>query len=603
MKHLFICCIAMWICTSAAMAAVPSPGIHPRVKPGKPVETNFNNGRQRVIVTLRDQAAALRMESMANRLSRTQRKERVRRIQGRITRDLDSAHVRVRKKFNYTPAFAASVTEKGAATLQAMPDVASVEPDLLLHVHTAQGIPLMNAVSVRQAYKGRGIAIAILDTGIDYTHPALGSGGFPNEKVIGGYDFGDNDADPMDYHGHGTSCAGIAAGDTLSSGSYIGGVASDARLYALKISPGASGSAYTSDIINSIEWCIDHADDDPEAPIKVISISFGGGQYSSVCDSSQPAFAWSAANAAAAGIAVFASSGNEGYCGAIASPACLSDVISVGAVFDGNVGGLGFCVAPESCAPVQGTHAACGSDPVAWAYTTAADQVAPYTNISGNLDLLAPANKAHAPATGHSYTDFGGTSAACPYAAGIAACIQSAVKSAHNLFLTPAQIRDKLVASGDSITYTGTNFTIAKPRVNLGGTDMDSDGLAAEWELSYYPHIGTNADDDTDADGLTTLEEFEHQTSPVDEDSDNDGMADGWEVENALDPLADDAGADPDQDTYSNINEYIAGTDPNNSLSYPVAVPAVNRLLIGSAFLFLFGIGIKTRQKTNGRTN
>jgi len=60
---------------------------------------------------------------------------------------------------------------------------------------------------------GEGIKIAIIDTGIDYTHPDLGGCFGPGCKVIDGYDFINNDEDPMDDQGHGTHCAGIAAGD------------------------------------------------------------------------------------------------------------------------------------------------------------------------------------------------------------------------------------------------------------------------------------------------------------------------------------------------------------------------------------------------------
>ena len=55
---------------------------------------------------------------------------------------------------------------------------------------------------------GAGQTIAIIDSGIDYMHPELGGGFGPGYKVVDGYDFLDNDADPMDNHGHGTLIAG-----------------------------------------------------------------------------------------------------------------------------------------------------------------------------------------------------------------------------------------------------------------------------------------------------------------------------------------------------------------------------------------------------------
>src|SRR5687767_6631963 len=56
---------------------------------------------------------------------------------------------------------------------------------------------------------GRGHTVAIIDTGVDYKHPALG--GAWGKVVVGGYDFVDNDSDPMDESGHGTAVAGVIA--------------------------------------------------------------------------------------------------------------------------------------------------------------------------------------------------------------------------------------------------------------------------------------------------------------------------------------------------------------------------------------------------------
>src|SRR5262249_36127687 len=63
------------------------------------------------------------------------------------------------------------------------------------------------AISDYPNIKGAGEAVAVIDTGIDYRHPALGGGFGPGHKVIAGYDFADNDDDPMDTDGHGTGVA------------------------------------------------------------------------------------------------------------------------------------------------------------------------------------------------------------------------------------------------------------------------------------------------------------------------------------------------------------------------------------------------------------
>jgi hypothetical protein len=83
-----------------------------------------------------------------------------------------------------------------------------------------------------------GKTIAIIDTGVAYTHPDLGGCLGPNCKVIGGYDFVNNDADPMDDHGHGTHVAATAAGNGLFKG-----IAPDAKILGYKVlSAGGSGS-------------------------------------------------------------------------------------------------------------------------------------------------------------------------------------------------------------------------------------------------------------------------------------------------------------------------------------------------------------------------
>lgn len=558
-------------------------------------DSQSKGSQRRVIVTLKRTAQLPAMENLSSPFRRTNRKERIRNLQDRVLSKIDPSKIREKRRFSYTPAFSALLAEKEISQLKQMDEVASVEEDPVVYPHTRQGIALMNASQVSAVYKGQGIAIAILDTGIDYNHPALGNGGFPNSKVIGGYDFGDNDGNPMDFNGHGTSCAGIAAGDAVVSGDYIGGVAPEAKLYALKITRNNNFSAFLSTIIQSIEWCIDHAQDDPDNPIKIISISFGGDQYFSQCDTISTSFTLTASMAVSAGITLFSSSGNEGYCGSMSSPACFSDVISVGAVFDDNIGGWGYCVDPSSCAFDTEANASCSTGTIAWVFTTAGDQVAPYSNLAGFLDLFAPSHFAVTPTLGSGYrTDFGGTSAACPYAAGVAACMQSAVKQAHNTYLSPALIRSQMTGSGDLLSYSGSGFSLQKPRVNLGATDMDEDGMPSAWEVEFFGDIATaSAVSDTDGDGLTDPLEYANSTDPTKADTDDDLMTDGWEVSNNLDPLSDDANQDPDGDGSTNIEEFQAGTDPRDPASYPMPVPGAKGPATALAWLVLVAFGIK----------
>ena len=394
-------------------------------------------------------------------------------IQQSVLEGIPANHLKLRHRFANIAGFSAEVTAEGLKALQADPRVISIEPVYVLEPHLAQGIPLIHGMTYRSTYNGAGMAIAICDTGVDYTHPRLGGGGFPNRKVLGGYDFGDNDADPMpDSQAHGTCCAGIAAGDLGTVGDYIGGVAYNAKLYAVKMTAGTSGSTSTDTEVASWDWCVTHRNDNPNYPIMVMSTSFGGGRYYSPCDNELPSFAAAASNAVAAGITVLASSGNDGYCDSLASPACLSSVISVGAVYDASFGHYLPCVNAASCAPKTATSGGCATGYYA-DDVTAPDKVTSYANLANFVTLLAPANQcytldivgADGESSGDYYDSFGGTSAACPYAAGAVACLQSAAKARTGSYLTPQQVEDILVSSGDPVT--DTKVAITKPRVNL----------------------------------------------------------------------------------------------------------------------------------------
>ncbi|MCK4824261.1 S8 family serine peptidase, partial [bacterium] len=296
---------------------------------------DFMDGKTitRVIVNLSKPASFQQSTNFNDMELRKELQESVGTAQDMVINIVDPGEFRVTNRFTYIFGFSAEVTLDGLQELTQIEEVISINKDRILEPHLAQGIPLMNASTVRNTYNGSGISIAICDTGIDYTHPMLGDGGFPNTKVIGGYDCGDNDADPMDEEGHGTCCAGIAAGDLGFTGDYIGGVAYNARLYALKISYGSGGSAYTSDMIEAWEWCITYQNDDLSNPIMVISTSFGGGYYTSTCDSDTPAMTAAAANCVAAGMTLFVSSGNDGFCDGMGWPACITHVNAVGAVY------------------------------------------------------------------------------------------------------------------------------------------------------------------------------------------------------------------------------------------------------------------------------
>ena len=155
-------------------------------------------------------------------------------------------------KFTYRmiPAIAASVPEDAIQGLMRNPRVTIVEPDVAIHAMEDSypwGVTQIGADIVHGSGKnGSGVKIAILDTGIDYTHPEL----LP-PIYAGGYDFVNGDIYPMDDNGHGTHVAGIIAAADNDSG--IVGVAPGVQIYALKVLD-STGSGSFSNVIAALEW-------------------------------------------------------------------------------------------------------------------------------------------------------------------------------------------------------------------------------------------------------------------------------------------------------------------------------------------------------------
>ncbi len=98
--------------------------------------------------------------------------------------------------------------------------------------------------------------------------------------------------------------------------------------------------------------------------------------------------------------------------------------------------------------------------------------------------------------------------------------------------------------------------------------DIDADGFDDEVELLYFGNLSQGPDDDFDGDFTSNIDEINAGTSPTNAndwpDIDDDGMADGWELANGLDVGVDDADLDPDGDDFSNIQEFLAGSDPQD---------------------------------------
>ena len=190
-------------------------------------------------------------------------------------------------------------------SIQHLPYVKTIHFDNEVHAYLEPGIKLIGADKVWETFgtQGEGIRIGIIDSGIDYLHPALGGGIGPGFKVAGGYDFVNNDTDPMDDNGHGTHVAGIVSADLDS----IKGVAPKAILYAYKVLNN-NGIGLESDIISAIEFVVDpNQDGDTSDKMDIVNLSLGS-------DNGSPTDASSIAvnNATLAGVVFCVAAGNKG---------------------------------------------------------------------------------------------------------------------------------------------------------------------------------------------------------------------------------------------------------------------------------------------------
>jgi PKD repeat protein len=346
--------------------------------------------------------------------------------------------------------------------------------------------PLTDVDLAQGGYDGTGAVVAIIDDGIDDAHPAFSG------KLLGGYDFADFDTDPtvdcLDQS-HGTAVAGVA----LGNGPGVKGVAPGADMVFLKIqSASICGSAsLDGDIVGAIDWATANQ---AEYGIDVISMSLGGGLYSSEssCDGSSTAYRNAIQNAVNAGITIIAASGNDGMCDSMSRPACFSDVISVGATYDEDLGNVGWCVNRSTCAD-SSRNPGCPLGYEAAFEDAIADNVIVYSNSASFLDVAAPATCAQSAAPGGATIDcFGGTSSATPFTSGAAAL---AVEAAGKGVLSPADMRDVLTVSGDPVSDP-KNGRIT-PRINGLGVVNEALTYGGEPPANDPPTASFN-DDCTD---------------------------------------------------------------------------------------------------------
>jgi subtilisin family serine protease len=328
--------------------------------------------------------------------------------------------------------FAASMGPAARAALAADPLVAAIEADRTFSA-TAQRVPtgitwipaVSPTSSIDDVDQPRiNINVAVLDTGIDTSHPDLNVAGGASCDKGRSYD---------DHYGHGTHAAGIIG--ALDDNHGVVGVAPGARMFGVKVlDDDANGT--TRELLCGIEWVTStRTDGDPRNDIDVANLSLGGvGTDDGDCGRTDGDILHQAVcKSVAEGVTYVVAAGNDHEDASHLIPAAYREVITVSALADsdgrpGAAGGSPACRADED------------------------DTLANFSNYGAAVDLIAPGvciystmpTDSSALGDADGYGTLTGTSFAAPHVAGAAALWISKHRGA-----APAQVRNALVAAGN----------------------------------------------------------------------------------------------------------------------------------------------------------
>jgi hypothetical protein len=279
---------------------------------------------------------------------------------------------------------------------------------------------------------GTGMTVAVIDTGMDYTHEALGGGFGPGHKVIAGFDFSDNNPDPMPAPSmpHGTAVAGLIA----SSDPAHPGVAPGADIVALRVFSNTSQGDFTK-VADALQWVIDNHS---QYNITAVNIS--------ISDGNNYAQNW------------FAQDGGVGQ--RITTLIDQLDALNIPVVaatgnsFNGQQGEGFPAIVPDTISVTS---------------TDANDQIVPDAQrlgaaISGTsaTDLAAPGVGIIAPSTGNGFSAVDGSSFAAPQVTGAVVLLQQIYESRFNQLPTVSELDNWLQQGSDPATDPTTGIAIGR---------------------------------------------------------------------------------------------------------------------------------------------
>ena len=334
-----------------------------------------------------------------------------------------------------------------AALLRLNPNVEGVfqDEEVTIYQTGTQTIPtgINRANAENKTNNGAGIEVAVLDTGIDTTHPDLAANILGGKNCSTGTSFEDG-------NGHGTHVAGTIA--ALDNDVGVVGVAPEAKLWAVRVLDN-NGSGSWSSVICGIDWVTANA-----SHIKVASMSLGGGGSAGTsCDSSPLRKA--ICNSVNAGVTYIVAAGNDGTNLSRSVPAAFPEVIVVSALADSN--GL-------PCG--GGTKTSYGNDDTFASFSNYAMSTADTTRLIG-----APGVNIKSTWKGGLYNTISGTSMATPHVSGAAALY---IKN--NPSATPAQVKTALLASAEKYNVNMNNECTGTKKSHTGDMRHKEAVLRAE---------------------------------------------------------------------------------------------------------------------------
>ncbi|KKI91683.1 serine protease [Bacillus sp. SA1-12] len=344
--------------------------------------------------------------------------------------DIASRHWKsgIKQEFSLVSCVSAEITPSALEEmLESCSWIKKVYLNREVHALLDVAVPSANAKNIERngtTLTGKGVTIAIIDTGI-YSHNDL------QGRIIDFVDFINQKTEPYDDNGHGTHCAGVAAGNGAASleKKYMG-PAPEANVIGVKVL-NKLGSGSLETVMKGIDWCIKYNEDtNNTSKIDIISMSLGSSPEAHDREDDDPMvqyveLAWSR------GIVVCVAAGNEGpEAQTIASPGISNQIITVGALDDLN-----------TTETREHDHVASFSSRGPTLYgISKPDILAPGVNIislrspNSYLDKVQKSSR-----VGSDYFVLSGTSMATPICAGIAALVLQTKPDA-----TPNEVKELL---------------------------------------------------------------------------------------------------------------------------------------------------------------